>query len=140
MMNKRGYIKTLEAVISIVGILIFTFGMTPRELSNPNEVPFVVENALKYVMSTISSEESIRQQVFNGDPAGNESIFSLIVANVPPGYAYEVQVCSETTCLAQTPPPNVSVYSDDIIIAGTDASGDAQVYIIRVWMWQAAQA
>ncbi len=139
-MNKRGYIKTLEAVISIVGILIFTFGITPRELSNPNEVPFVVENALKYVTSTTSSDEAIRQQVLNGDPAGNESIMALIVANVPSGYAYEVQVCSETTCLAQTPPPNVSVYSDDIIIAGTDGAGVAKAYIIRIWMWQSMPA
>lgn len=138
MMNRRGYIKTLEAVISIVGILFFTLSVTPRELPNPNEVPFMVGNALSYVTATLESDEAIRSQVLNS--MGNESINALISNNVPSGYSYEFQVCKDTTCLAQTPPPDVSVYSEDIIIAGTDASGDPQVYIIRVWMWQAAQA
>lgn len=138
MMNKRGYIKTLEAVISIVGILVFTFGVTPREIPNPNEVPFVVDTALKYVTSAISSDDTIRQQVLNG--VGDASLKGMLDNNVPVGYTYEYKICTETTCLAENPPPNVSVYSDDVILAGVDVGSIAKAYIIRIWMWQPAPA
>ncbi len=138
MMNKRGYIKTLEAVISIVGILLFTFGVTPREIPNPNEAPFVVETALKYVTSTISSDENLRQEILNG--GGDASVKDLLDKNVPVGYTSEYKICLETTCLAETPPPDVSVYSDDVILAGADAGGATKAYIIRIWMWQSVPA
>lgn len=143
-MNKKGYIKTLEAVIAIVAILVFTFGVTPRETPNPNQVPFVVKNAEDFITSTLANNDNMRQFVLNADPDekdslgflnANLSIDMLVINNLPTGYSYEFKICKETTCLAENPPLEASVYSDDVIIAGVDEDDKAKVRIVRFWFW-----
>ncbi|RME55002.1 hypothetical protein D6777_02000 [Candidatus Woesearchaeota archaeon] len=147
MVNKKGYIKTLEAVISIVGILLFTIGVTPREIPNPNEIPFVVQNAQDYIIEQLQLEP-YRQKVLdmNFDAGGevvvddkfldaNDTITNLVQNNLPPSYSYEFKICSTTTCLAKNPPIGVSVYSDDVMLAGLNSAGEPKVRIVRVWFW-----
>jgi hypothetical protein len=147
MVNKKGYIKTLEAVISIVGILLFTIGVTPREIPNPNQVPFVVQNAQDFIIEQLQLDP-YRQIIlnvdfdvdgniiYNGDfTKANDTISGLVINNLPPSYSYEFKICSTTTCLAQNPPLGVSVYSDDVMLAGLNAEGEPKVRIVRVWFW-----
>ncbi|MEA3378192.1 MAG: hypothetical protein U9Q69_00990 [Nanoarchaeota archaeon] len=137
MMNKRGYLKTLEAVISIVAILLFTFGVTPSEMHNPHETPFTVENSFDYITETLENDDTYRDKILNSDndfQAANDSITNLVINNLPPGYGYEFKICDETTCLAENPPLDASVYSDDVIIAGTPEI-EPEIKIVRIWFW-----
>ena len=147
MVNKKGYVKTLEAVIAIVGILIFTFGVMPREIPNPNQVPFIVENAQDYIIETLQ-DSPYREFIINITESGgdldktsytfisaNDSITNLIRSNLPPTYNYEFKICLTTTCLAGNPPLGVSVYGDDVMVAGINSDSESKARIVRVWFW-----
>jgi len=147
MVNKKGYVKTLEAVIAIVGILIFTFSVMPREIPNPNQVPFIVENSQDYIIETLQ-DSPYREFILNITEAGgkldmsdnsfiaaNDTITNLIQSNLPLTYNYEFKICLTTTCLAETPPLGVSVYGDDVMIAGLNYDDESKARIVRVWFW-----
>ena len=78
-MVKQGYIRTLEAVIAIVIILLFIFTITPKNITNPSDIPVQVKTAQTYILQSIAED-------------GSGLRGAVLAANVPdtpddPGYA-----------------------------------------------------
>lgn len=146
MVTKKAYIRTLEAVIAIVIILIFIFTITPKKIPNPNETPEQVETAQKYILKEIANTQALRDEALNAQlsPAtpylpcndvnvGTE-IDNLVRANLPPGFDYSCAICSNTGCV-YTPPDIVnSIYMDDMMITPENIENGPR--IIRLWFWQ----
>jgi hypothetical protein len=61
-MNKKGFVKILEAVIAIIIIFIFIFTILPRE-SKVEKIPENVRLFQERILSEIESNESLRQDV-----------------------------------------------------------------------------
>jgi len=137
-MKKKGYIRTLEAVIAIVIILIFIFTMMPKKEPNPKDVPPRVDAAQKYILQEIANTPELRQEAIETQEEDNECIEGglieqLIQANVPPGYSYACAVCSSTGCVFMPEGVTTSVYMDDILITPDDATLGPK--IVRLWFW-----
>src|SRR3989339_1783288 len=67
MVNKKGYIRTIEAVIAIIVLLFATYAMTPRQISNPRATPYVVESAQEYAIDMIENDLTLRNTIINFD-------------------------------------------------------------------------
>lgn len=142
-MNRQGYIKTLEAVIAIVIILIFTFAVTPKP--QPSYIlPSSVENAQVYMLEEITMHEDVRTAVMNGNPSDTgDSMYGLIAdivdENMPTGFEYTIGVCEESACSFSIRPGGLpaekSVYTAEAMIASAEGEvGTPRV--IRIWMWR----
>ncbi|MBU2637608.1 MAG: hypothetical protein KJ955_01415 [Nanoarchaeota archaeon] len=143
-MDNKGYIKTLEAVIAIVIILIFTFAVTPKPVPS-YRLPSSVENAQDYILEEIGVDDGLRTLIMNADtdnPEAAESVAAytaintVVDSNLPTGYAYIVGICAESVCVSELPPEAAdrSIYTAEAMIA---SDGTAETpRIVRIWMWQ----
>ena len=154
-MVKQGYIRTLEAVIAIVIILLFIFTITPKNITNPSDIPVQVKTAQTYILQSIAEDGSgLRGAVLAAnvpdtpdDPGYAEhpgyigcsdvaDVEARVSANVPPGFSYSCAICLTTNCVFTPAGITTSVYVDDIMIAPPDT--DTPPKIVRIWMWQIA--
>jgi len=62
-MDKKGYIRTLEAIIAIVIIFGFIISILPKETKNEAKVPEEVELTMKKILDGIQAKEDLRLAV-----------------------------------------------------------------------------
>jgi len=133
-MDKKAYIKTLEAVIAIVAILVFVYAIIPdRSIEDPKTPP-VVKNAQNFIIKEISSNELIRDCVINNPLCENSDLIKNTISNnIPAGFDHAFKICETTNCLADTPFDR-SVYLTDVFITST--LENQQPKIVRIWIWR----
>lgn len=95
MVNKKGFIRTLEAVIAIVIILGLIIYLTPSKKLEV-EVPSNIREAKEFILKEILINEELRDNVENIN--GNCKVGELKVfldEHVPVGYDYSCEICIE---------------------------------------------
>ncbi|HII15879.1 MAG TPA: hypothetical protein HA362_06220 [Nanoarchaeota archaeon] len=139
--GKQGYIKTLEAVIAIVIILIFTFAVTPKPEPSYG-LPSSVENAQNYIMEEIGLNNELRTLIMDAvvanpeDPAYIE-IGQIASDNMPAGYGYSIGICLQSACATNSTPiaDGRSIYTAESMISSGNSS-DTTPRVVRLWMWR----
>jgi len=142
MVGRKGYLKTLEAVLAIVIILMFTFAVTPKEepdLSTPDNV----KASQDFILSEIQKNDSIRTLIMGSDQSdlsfntAYQAIDQVMQDNVPPGYRYTFGLCGLSSCVSNitTLSLETSIYANDILISSNGSVQNPKV--IRLWMWRA---
>lgn len=142
MVNRKGYIKTLEAVIAIVLILLFLFTVINKPLEKAGGSPPLVKRSQEYILNEILVNDTLRGQIINADLTNpgspsfqdaNNSLAGLIQTNIPPGYSYAFLMCDQTTCVTAPPSIDVDVYFDDVFISTSDGTKNPR--LVRLWFW-----
>lgn len=136
MVDKKGYIKTLEAVLAIVLLLIFVYTIIPSRTPLRQEVPPIVESAQKHIKTAIEQDEYIRMLVVNVDPNSpdlRKMIGDITTQYLPLGYAYDFEICEVTSCVINTP-DDKTIYVSDILISAQDEKANPR--IVRIWVWE----
>jgi len=137
-MDKKGYIKTLEAVIAIVLILGFIFLYLPREDTGSNEVPPLVASAQDSIKESLTNDVALREAIINqdsNDNSGQDAMEELLEANLPPGFNGNFNICGTPTCIGEGVPVDKNIYVEDIIISATLETQKPK--IVRVFIWNA---
>ena len=132
--NRSGYLRTLEAIIAAVLVLIFIFTLLPRrEISSP-ETPYVVQSSQEFILNQILVNDTLRGCVVS-DPLceNSDAMRQLILDNLPPGYTYGFKICDTTNCLISTS-PDKSVFVADVLLSADLASQNPKVF--RLWLWE----
>ena len=129
-MHKKGYIKTIEAVVAIVFILGFIYMATPREKTDiGEEIPSNVKAAHNLIMSEFLRNDTLREYVAKGD---RDSVDPFISNNIPGGYDYAFEICSSTlSCTTEELPLKVT-YVGSVFVA-TNITGQPRV--VRLYIW-----
>jgi hypothetical protein len=149
-MDNKGFIKTLEAVISIVlllGFILFMLSMTKQ-----NEVsakPFVVQNSQTYILDQVLYNANLRDCVSKAGSGGTcANILSIpdpncaelftgtngiITKNTPPGYETECEICPNAASCIQAGGILKDLYTDARFIG---KSGSDDLKVIRIYMYE----
>ena len=156
-MNKKGFIRTIEAVIAIVillGLVLFIFGDKPKEIK---KIPEVIEDAQNYIISEFLYNSEFKKCftdliINDADTNGKcdiklSSIATLSGKNcrtavmdfldkaVPPGYSYECEICKTTrSCSTITFPKEKSVYPKSAFFY-TKVNNKEEARILRIYMF-----
>ena len=123
MVNNKGYLRILEAVIAsvlLLGIVLFINSKGP-ELST--DVPSQVVESQKYTLEKISLNETLRICISGFSYIGNclthsdtsckDAFIDAITKNVPSGYSFACEICNTPlSCISSSAPPDTSVYTD----------------------------
>jgi hypothetical protein len=144
-MDKRGFIRTLEAVIAVIALFGFIFYMNSQVNVVDNEVPFVVQNMHNFIFEELGYNQEYRDCVMNDFTVGKcsrpndvpgedwscmEQLNDFIEANVPDGFEAECEVCrSSMSCLGDVLPIDRNIYANSLFISGNDPK------IIRIYFW-----
>ena len=144
-MNKRGWIRTLEAVIAILLIFGFILYVTPKTQSYGDTTPQIVESRQNFIMKTILENNDYRNCVLDGGsgsycfgPDGvlcvgyREEIENLVEKNKPLGYDYACEICpSSASCTNVNALAEKSVYTSAIFVS---KPGTGKV--MRLYFWE----
>ena len=140
-MNKKGFFRTLEAVIAIVVILTFIYSVAPKK-EIKEEIPYALKTARDYILNEIATNPDLRNLVtessIDDDVKNIEDIGDLdefIKNNIPPGYEYSGAICKTTYCvLEEKLPEKKTIYMADIIVS--PSSLEEEPRIVRLWFWR----
>jgi|SRR3989344_5265373 len=145
---KKGFIKTLEAVIAVILIVSFLFYVINKSGVRESEVPKNIEEAQRFILNTVSENKTFRECIIksgvsvdnglackiDGADLGNcvFGINQFIKKNIPAGYDYECEICGQVESCVDLPPETLkkSVYVKDSFIAAE------QPKIFRLYIWR----
>ena len=132
-MNKKGIMKTLEAMIAIVILLIIIFTIIPKRIDFEEEIPINVKTSQEFILNTLSDNDSLRDCVINNPLCKNNNDMQRFVEdNKPLGYNYDFEICNKADCVVNTLPVDKAVYVNDVFIS----EGEESPKIFRIWMWE----
>ena len=128
MINKKGFIRTIEALIAIVlllGLIVFIYSGNAKKLLN---TPEVVDKASSFIINEFLNKPEFRTCFLNAqtqafckdglsvsipqkDTDCKPIIINFIEKSIPPGYNYECEICpGSKSCTTITAPKDVSIY------------------------------
>lgn len=149
-MNKKGFIRTLEAVIAIIILLSIIYIVTPSADLNI-DTPNPVAQAHKVIFSEVSVNNDFRDCILNqitntgttnnaeGAYAGTlitsapclDDINDYIEINRPNGYLYLAEICEKKeSCLDADLPLEKSIYADSMLLVSDNPK------LLRVYFWE----
>ena len=134
MVNKKGFIRTLEAVIAVVVVLTFIYVVILKAETPTGEVPFNIRDTQKFIFEEIALNDAHRNCIVSSSsgPCLCTGINQLIEGNKPAGYNYACEICNKAqSCANLDIPLDKSVYTDSIFI------GKDKFKILRVYFWEA---
>lgn len=165
MVNKKGYIKTIEAVIAIVLILVFIVSIWPKsqdiEIKTPRDISLTLDrtlnefqynneyreciiemnipnNGLRLVDIPDSSDEDLKD-CYN-------SLNTFIDDVIPQAMLYSLSICSvgnNNDCI----PPDIeimvlpkkeNIYTKGVFISTTPEDTDSDSKTIKIYIWRKA--
>ncbi|MEM4244764.1 MAG: hypothetical protein QW404_03585 [Candidatus Nanoarchaeia archaeon] len=135
-MNKRGYLKTLEAIIAIILLLVVFYTIIPKYVEPKPTPPLAVQDAQRFIISDISNNEELRTTIITtSDPS--DVVEATIKKNMPPNYDFVCAICTNTSACVTTTPFDKVVYMSDVFIASSvgPSLAEQSPKIIRFWMW-----
>lgn len=145
MVNKKGFIRTLEAVIAIILILGFIFWVTPKVTEFEEEVPENIASSKEFIMNQILYDKDYSQciafategkcedvLISVSDECKSKIIDSLIKKNIPVGYDYSCEICSGSWCGKANYPDDRSIYTNSIFVYRSDKNYNT----IRIFIWK----
>jgi hypothetical protein len=135
MVNKKGYLKTIEAVVAILIILGFIYVITPKQHLPKETTPQSVESAEEFVINQALYNSTYRNCIVINDRA---CIDALVKKNTPLGYNYQFEMCdTSTSCLQKLNiilPIDKSIYSKNVFIS--QEQGVINPKVFRIYMWE----
>ena len=152
-MNKKGFIRTVEAVIAIVillGLVLTIFGDKKEEVK---KTPEVVEDALNYITSELLYNKVFRDcftkvRLPDNNKGGkcsdmlasvatcSQTINAFLSSSVPPGYSSHCEVCKTTRSCSTLPnlAEDKSVYPKSIFMY-TKIDDKEEARVVRIYIF-----
>lgn len=148
MLNKKGYLRTVEAIIALVIVLIVTFYAIPKEKVDITATPNIVSSSQDIIKKEMLLDEDLKVSIISNNPDAKKDIAQILEKNKPVGFIYAFRVCDNPTCLCiastadcikpseKLPSDAASnVYMSDVFVSAV-IGGTAKHAVIRFWMWQ----
>ena len=127
--NNRGWIRIVEAFIAIIiliGAALLIISEQPKNTDISSQVYAKESSIIDYV----SNNESLRNQILNGDTSGtNAAIGKIITGN----FAYTTNICDITSICNQNVPYDRDVYSKEVIISSNLSQYSPKKLVFSVW-------
>tara|TARA_Y100000310_G_scaffold309485_1_gene353621 strand:- start:36 stop:515 length:480 start_codon:yes stop_codon:yes gene_type:complete len=158
MLNKKGFIRTLEAVIAVILLLSIIYLVTPVREYDIRK-PYNIDEAHNAIFTEVLANQTFRdcilnnvvctvasgcgvlnnsegQYTYNGDQItgpnciGNINDF-IYTYNKPRGYVYLAEVCYKSaSCIKGVLPIEKQIYAESIILTSENPK------VFRIYFWE----
>ena len=138
-MNKKGFVRTLEAIIAVIIVLGIILVVAPEKELQSAVTPENIREAQTFILDSIMSNEILRSCIEHATTEGQcnnictapADIDAFVQAHMPPTYEYRCEICNSANTCSGILPLDKSLYTDSRLIARNPAR------IIRLVMWEA---
>jgi len=130
--NKKAYLKTLEAVIAAMILLIFIGEVLPHKTEDTTLTPLDIETMQQTILKSISSREDLRTCVLTEDiPCITDFIDSIIKQDL----SYEITITDAASSLGlpSTLSQDKAIYTKTLIISSTTTDYNPKLVRLHVW-------
>lgn len=149
MVNKKGYIRTLEAIIAMILIFIFILSILPpkgNEQKTPDDIDITARNVLNEIQNNNLYRDYVINMILTEPDSGKDSrddsnsydnIKNFINPTVPIAIGYELMICDigQTTvpCYKKQEDlnlPKTNIYTKNILIENNR--------LVKLFLWRKA--
>lgn len=144
MVNKRGWLRILEATIAILLISTVLVTVYSRQISKPDTSEYIY-NLQMQVLKEISLRSDLRFAALNGSAEALVFLNEFVTQKVPTSYNFTLLVCDlGTVCeldegvLISTLRDSIDVYAEEKIISAV-VSTAGQTYspkVVKIFIWE----
>ena len=127
MVNNRGFIRIVEASISIVLVASVMFFIFAQTRTTPQEDFGQLGRDL---LTEIASNNTLRQDILNNESAHIESFISN---KIPSTLSYEFKICEINTICSKKAYTETNVFASERIISSTLNDYDPKKIKIFIW-------
>jgi len=132
-MNKKGWMRVLEAVIAItilIGVLVYIMASNAPK----NNISESVYEKETYILDTISKDEGLREEIINpATPGSYPNVDDAILKMIPETWDFKANVCDlEVICNAGVP-VDKEVYASEVVISSTDSKYEPKKLTLFIW-------
>lgn len=121
MVDKKGYLKTVEAVVALLilfGVILYSISL--RQIDDPS-VPEDIDLLQRTILNSVEYDDSYRDCVFDVTCTDLQDLFDIVPSNLAYNYTVDEMFVKE----------GVDLYVDSIIIV--NATGDARTFSVYFW-------
>ncbi|HLC71988.1 MAG TPA: hypothetical protein VJH37_00230 [Candidatus Nanoarchaeia archaeon] len=137
-MNKKGFVRTLEAIIAAIIVLGIILVVTPEKAQQRTGTPENVKEAQQFILEGIAMNETFRDCILRSTVQGEcntvcvapADIDAFVAAHTPPLYGFRCEICNSASTCSESLPLDKSLYTDSRLIARNPAR------IIRLIFWE----
>jgi len=129
-MNKKGWMKVLEAVIAItllIGVLIYIMSTS----ASRKDISGNVYEKEKFILDTISKDDVLRNDIINNN---NANVNNTITNMIPVTWDFETMICPlDDVCSGVRRPLDKDVYSSEIVVTTNKINYNPKKLRLFVW-------
>ena len=135
-MNKKAYLRTLEAVMAIILFLIAMFTILSLQETKSDLKPEDIELMQDTILNQIKNNEDYREEIFDNDIGPFSEVYIFIEEKLEKtNLGFSIFACDG---MNSCNPPSIDqekVYADSIIISKKD-NGDVKTAIFFLYLWR----
>jgi len=147
MVNKKGFIRIVEAIIAVVVIFGFILIAFPQgKEQSAGETPYEIEQTQARIVEEITNNVEYRRCILNlsgGSPGCVDTLIKPHVAESSAmSYSFEITNTSSTLVSAKNRPLDKDVYAktvvvsvDDVLIANAITDSQKRYYKFTLYLW-----
>mgnify|MGYP001559941623 CR=1 FL=1 len=147
-MDNKGFIRTLEAVVSIILIFSFIFFILPKQIEIETQIPENVQLSQAFILNEILYNSTFRDCIFGYNLNNLEGVNCKLISSnpscdinkfigdeIPPSYEFACEVCNQVaTCIGEDVPFDKNVYANSIFLVKDPLVNSPKV--LRVYVWE----
>ncbi len=133
-MDKKGFLKTLEATIAIIIMLGFLIAILPKITNNEKAVPADVSLVQEKVLREIEFNNTLRSEILSGstlDPINYPITYNFISDVIPETLNFTFNVCTINCPIPSL--PEKTVYAKNLIISSNLTLYDQSLFRFFLW-------
>jgi hypothetical protein len=137
-MNKKGYAKTVEAIIAVVIIFIFLIGVVVKNQKAEPDVPKDIELLQNVILNEIENNESLRDYTLGSSTKDLEYLNNFInnsigITNTNTDFNISIVNLTQEIPINIGLPNKKTVYARSLIISSNFTTDDSRLLMLYLW-------
>ena len=131
-MNKKGWIRIVEAVFAIMII----FGGAIMLISDVGEKVDISEDVYdtqRYILDIIANKDELRNDILRED---TDNVNEYIQKNIPSSWGFTTNICNVDMICNENTPLDKDLYVSDTIISSSLSNSKASTKKLRFFVWR----
>ncbi len=136
-MTKKGYIRTLEAVVAILIIFLFIYTILPRqqqqEIVQPDEIRLLQQAVLREIESNATFRQYVLSNADGNDDRLDSYAENVLVLVGKYGHNISIQDADNSIVQPASLPSDRNIYADSLVIGSNLNSYNPKIVTFYVW-------
>ncbi len=132
MVNKRGWLRILEATIAIMliaGVLLAIYSRS----SEKSDISYQVSGLQREILLNIAANTDLRNKIISAIHGDNTTLANFVNQSITSNLDFEIKICDLAQPCKMSSYIGKDVFADDVIISSTLEGYSPKKVVLFVW-------